>query len=1337
MAGSVNTPDIKEQLQEARALLELNYKEGDVGSEWALIPTKWLNSWKSSVGYDGSAPKKIQQVSHVDTSVLYKDKFAWSPNPDLKKGLGIGKDLQVIPVEAYELFVSWFGKSHYSNLLKRTIIEDEVDGELVKDIELWPVVIKTAACGTDGEPRYNSKLNISVSRVDPVTSVIDHAKELYNIEDEEFRMWYTKDGDVWTILTTHETVGDLSNKVKDLPVTKGLEAKQAIMIEGKSIGGEWLRSDKDLAAEVTAMEQRLKDVDAMSEEEWRFQLKPGDFLDHFDESEDSSKSKWREAVVVDVVGKDGTLTIRWRGWENHRVVLMSNDQSISKPYTHVRDWRNQLRTNTKIEVALSSVALSDGVDPSELTPVYKQGSVYFYFYPAKKEWWIGDTVRLRHGYITAADVSGDFTKIPETAWTYFNPDSRDWLKEDDGITITVIEPPDWHEKYASDIDDKLPSVWPEVIEINGHTKQQSEKMGRWTRTRFIMADVHRIDRKQGKLEVSLKKEKASSYLAPDSDFVKGIPLYGDEVCEVGTHLTVYKRKRTITSENIEADEKSGNKRGCVGLRNLGNTCFMNSMLQCLNAAPSLRTYFESKKYVDEINTKNALGTGGVLAQAYGGLVEEMWDGSFSVVVPFEFKDTLGRFAPQFAGYQQQDSMELFSYLLDNLHEDLNRVLKKPYVEDIEDDGGTSDSELAELAWDKYKLRNNSIIVDLLMGQFKSHLTCPKAECGYEQRKFDPYMSIPLPLPQNPKKTLNIQVIFSDVTKLSIKMKIYALKKSNMKDVVLEVCAKLDNDLVPERCVMYEWSHDRIHQTLFNPSAKKAQLKQVDSMDPNDTIILTEIPVQATVIEATLDSSDDEGTTSYNKTQYPSYSPYMRTNQRAMTGLQLGEDFEGTVLEVFQSKDTENKAVSTYQHFPAYGPSRLISFDDTPESPLSLKDIHCKIWNWARSALVETKEDTDRRIFELHEAESKLAENNAADDAYDRSPSPVVSPCSVSPTSAVSVDGIEGENKIYKDDNEDENKLLDVSQQPPAYDDIYKSNVDSIDDKFDQNNKSVDANEEEMELPRVPYRVVMADESFVMRHGKSWDHNAPLRLLPYSDCSWKEYRKILSEQVDLYKRVRLMVVFDDSQVNAELLLRTVTLNDENGEEDDGCLKLERCFAAFAAKEQLGKMDTWYCSKCKDHVQAYKKLDIWTAPEVLTLHLKRFQYESGYMREKLDMLVKFNGTLDMGPWVSGPQKNTKLIYELFAVSNHIGFGIGGGHYTAYAKHQRKWYLFNDSGVTPANSDKLCTDEAYVLFYRRVNDEEECMEEDSSSEENNLEAGGAGGAGGAASVSVSASD
>jgi ubiquitin carboxyl-terminal hydrolase 4/11/15 len=117
--------------------------------------------------------------------------------------------------------------------------------------------------------------------------------------------------------------------------------------------------------------------------------------------------------------------------------------------------------------------------------------------------------------------------------------------------------------------------------------------------------------------------------------------------------------------------------GSVGLLNLGNTCFMNSMLQCLAQAKPLTSLLLADHHVKDLNRTNPLGTGGRLAEAYADLVKKMFSGAYVAVVPKEFKGVLGRFAPQFAGYQQQDSQEFMSFLLDGMHEDLNRVDKKP------------------------------------------------------------------------------------------------------------------------------------------------------------------------------------------------------------------------------------------------------------------------------------------------------------------------------------------------------------------------------------------------------------------------------------------------------------------------------------------------------------------------------------------------------------------------------------------------------------------------------------------------------------------------------------
>src|SRR6478752_1923257 len=145
---------------------------------------------------------------------------------------------------------------------------------------------------------------------------------------------------------------------------------------------------------------------------------------------------------------------------------------------------------------------------------------------------------------------------------------------------------------------------------------------------------------------------------------------------------------------------------------------MNSALQCLSNTKELSEYFQCEypivnskrrghllivlstlatadEYRNEVNYDNPLGMHGKVALAFGNLIKELWDGSASnsyygnSVHPREFKHVIGKFAPSFAGYGQQDTQELLAFLLDGLHEDLNRIQKKPYVEKPGwKDGGT-------------------------------------------------------------------------------------------------------------------------------------------------------------------------------------------------------------------------------------------------------------------------------------------------------------------------------------------------------------------------------------------------------------------------------------------------------------------------------------------------------------------------------------------------------------------------------------------------------------------------------------------------------------------------
>jgi ubiquitin carboxyl-terminal hydrolase 8 len=137
-----------------------------------------------------------------------------------------------------------------------------------------------------------------------------------------------------------------------------------------------------------------------------------------------------------------------------------------------------------------------------------------------------------------------------------------------------------------------------------------------------------------------------------------------------------------------------------------------------------------------------LGTGGKLAAAYAQLLKDMWLSNKGVVRPMQFKKQLSKFAPQFSGTYQHDAQELLSFLLDGIHEDLNRVKEKPYVEDHDCDGKNDEADAIE-AWKNYLRRNKSLVVDLFQGQLRN--TCRCSVCGHKNIRFEPFMYLSLPI----------------------------------------------------------------------------------------------------------------------------------------------------------------------------------------------------------------------------------------------------------------------------------------------------------------------------------------------------------------------------------------------------------------------------------------------------------------------------------------------------------------------------------------------------------------------------------------------------------------
>lgn len=268
----------------------------------------------------------------------------------------------------------------------------------------------------------------------------------------------------------------------------------------------------------------------------------------------------------------------------------------------------------------------------------------------------------------------------------------------------------------------------------------------------------------------------------------------------------------------------GSPSGLTGLLNLGNTCFMNSAVQCLVHTPEFARYFR-EDYHGEINWHNPLGMVGELALAFGELLRKLWAPSRTPVSPRPFKTKLSRFAPQFSGYNQHDSQELLAFLLDGLHEDLNRVKHRPYLKSKDADG-RSDEEVADEYWANHIARNDSIIVDVCQGQYKSTLVCPI--CGKVSVTFDPFMYLSLPLQFASTRSMTIVVFTCDGSAPPTLYTVSVPKQGRCRDLIqaLSNACSLRKE---ERLLIAEIRNHRIHLILEDPVLQLSTIKDDDHL----------------------------------------------------------------------------------------------------------------------------------------------------------------------------------------------------------------------------------------------------------------------------------------------------------------------------------------------------------------------------------------------------------------------------------------------------------------------------------------------------------------------------
>ena len=790
-------------------------------------------------------------------------------------------------------------------------------------------------------------------------------------------------------------------------------------------------------------------------------------------------------------------------------------------------------------------------------------------------------------------------------------------------------------------------------------------------------------------------------------------------------LSMYTR-RVMDISKIDEYLNPNSSRGQIGGRNLGNTCFMNSSIACLSNCTELTYYFLKGDYLKDINEENNLGMRGELAKEWGNLMKQYWVENTRVGDPSDFKYTIGRKAERFRGYGQQDSNEFMSVFLDYLNEDLNKATKKEYVELNEKMEDETDEDCSKRFWEVNLRRNDSIVTDLFCGQFKSTITCPK--CQWINITFDPFDTINLPLLTQIRRNeykygynenleqFKFFYIPSDVLRHPYCLIIKNINNGEEIGKVIDRIAKEKNFIYYNKIedlflvdmlrkekygyaekshIVKQFIYDDEYLFSYDYNQKKDEIALVVYFFKNDTEKSNKSQYPRMVFCKKSDTLEDVRKKIYFYLRKYILSPFLKEN----------EEKDEVTLEIEKYMEDNNNELpyeKLYEKVENEYNKVFKKYDSNEEDKEDKEDVDNN--NKERENKSDDEEEKEKEDKNKNEEENEKEEEenkNSENEIKDQQQSKLKNEEETNNNKEIQNE-ILNEKKEKETEVNKEEKKLSEDDELKKYIDKFKSDIPFkifIRRERDENNFYG-------KIPFIDSKHFSNYSRKLKKFLEIENFNAPLGDIQ-TDLSdyeiivqFNEESKYINKDtfdLDYFKQIELEYTIKEKEGKKE---EEENKKEDEEEIDDGKMTLIKCLKKFCKEEQLQEGDEWYCPKCKEHVLAKKKMDLFYLPKILIICFKRFVKDS-YRWEKNEDEVEFPiNNLDLKDFVIGPDKNHSK-YDLFAVSQHYG-STGFGHYTAVCRnYDGKWYSYDDSNCSETSETETQSSAAYVLFYRRQTD------------------------------------
>ena len=756
----------------------------------------------------------------------------------------------------------------------------------------------------------------------------------------------------------------------------------------------------------------------------------------------------------------------------------------------------------------------------------------------------------------------------------------------------------------------------------------------------------------------------------------------------------------------------------VGLLNVGNSCYMNSVLQIFLNIDVLRNIFARMKIQEDTEFFNFIvnkkSNKKKLIIEFINLLRAKWVERKKTLNPKKFKEICGKYNITFAEYFQQDAYDFLTFLLNNLHEGTNLKngnIKVTSQEKID----TTEQELANEYWSNTIRNNLSYIYGLFMGQLQSKLICN--ECKNAKYKYEPFGSLDLPIPEQKDITLNI-ILFRLPITLS-PFFLYERRKETLKT------SKINSEDV-------EFIRDKL-QNIKNKKMGRYLEKEESNISLKDQTF---------------------GSMSEANMTHGNFKDNMISNELNLSipitlKIDLCRDNKcSKIIEVLKSmSELSLDKDSLYTKFIIVSNDHFISpdsiIDDTllPEKSIFIYEILNftgikKVFGYADIEKNKIKQITDKEIL--------YSINSINNDQQITKITKITNKKKINKSTKNINNNNISENENIENDDSSENELKEILIEInhryhknqdlsnylfniPTYIELktYPDYIILCDKKsikplnlyemiWEKYNYFLDVPSRYEK--KLWWKNVIANNKNMGKHGLKYCSPFVLKILnkntsACSFCPWFKFctgciiNPKYNDYISIPKNSCIIVEWcvkikgrEIKDSNPFLVLNYSPINKNLNNDIINETSLYDCLDLYTQDENLTDV---ICEHCKQKRNFTKVLKIERIPEYLMIIFKRFKYTATYSK-KIDALINFPiDNLDLKKYLTIESNENLKRYDLFGIINHSG-DISHGHYTCSVREGTSWVNYDDSIVKYVKG-KLDIKYAYILIYK-LNEEEQ---------------------------------